>query len=81
MLNEHGLKQLFSIHTRDVYYAKEDNFDGMSENEMNCACIRIRYCQKLNSEEADFSENEKNEKGLDNQGLFDFHKTKFNNLP
>ena len=80
MLKEKGLKLVFGVHTRDVYYAKDDNFDGMSENEMKSACVRIRYCQKLNSEECDFSENEKKEKELIKQGykkVFDTSKLDF----
>lgn len=56
LLNEHGLKLVFSVNTHDVYYAKECNFDGMSENEMKNACVRLRYVQKLNSEENDFKD-------------------------
>ena len=42
------------IYTHDFYYAKECNFDHMSENEIKNACIRLRYCQKLNAEENAF---------------------------
>jgi len=79
-LNDYGLKLLFSIHTRDVYYTKEENFDGLSENEIKSACVRIRYCQKLNSEESDFKENVKKEKELIKKGykkVFDTSKLDF----
>ena len=80
LLKEHGLKLVFSIHTHDVYYSKDSNFDGMSENQMKNACVRLRYCQKLNSEESDFSDNEKKEKELIKQGykkVFDTSKLDF----
>ena len=80
LLNEHGLKLVFSVNTHDVYYAKECNFDGMSENEMKNACVRLRYVQKLNSEENDFKDIIKKEKELIKQGfkkVFDTSKLDF----
>jgi len=80
MLNEKGLKLIFSIYTHDIYYAKECNFDGMSENEIKNACVRIRYCQKLNAEESNFKENTKKEKDLIKKGykkVFDTSKLDF----
>ena len=80
LLNEHGLKLVYSIHTHDVYYTKDTYFDGMSENEMKSACIRIRYCQKLNYEENDLKKETKKEKELIKQGykkIFDTSKLDF----
>ena len=68
LLQEHGLKLVFSIHTHDVYYSKDSNFDGMSESQMKNACVRLRYCQKLNSEENDFKDIRKKENELIKQG-------------
>ena len=80
LLGEHGLNLVFSIHTHDVYYSKDDNFDGMSENQIKNACIRLRYCQKLNSKENDFKDIRKKEKELIKQGykkVFDTSKLDF----
>ena len=42
MLKEHGLDQVFSCETHDVYYTKEKSFEGLSENQIKNACVRIR---------------------------------------
>ena len=42
MLKRHGLKQVFSCITHDVYYTKEKSFHGLSENQIKNACVRIR---------------------------------------
>ena len=42
MLKRHGLKQVFSCTTHDVYYTKHKSFDGMTENQIKNACVRIR---------------------------------------
>jgi len=79
LLINHGLKLDCCCITRDVYYTKE-NLDGMSENEMKNACIRIRYFQKLNSEETDISEKQKEEDKLIDDGykkVFDTEKLDF----
>ena len=80
MLNNHGLKLLFSVHTRDVYYSKQDNFDGLSENNIKNSCVRIRYVQKINDDENSFKDNLKKEKELLKRGykkVFDTSKLDF----
>ncbi len=42
MLKEHGLKQVFSCETKDLYYTKESSFEGFSEKQIKDSCIRIR---------------------------------------
>lgn len=42
LLKEHGLNQVFSCVTRDVYYSKEKSFEGFSEKQIKDNCIRIR---------------------------------------
>ena len=74
------MKLAFSVNTHDVYYAKECNFDDMSENEMKNTCVRLRYVQKLNSEENDFKDIIKKEKELIKKGfkkVFDTNKLDF----
>lgn len=46
MLKKHGLKQVFSCKTRDVYFTKEKTFDGLTENQIKNSCIRIRNPQE-----------------------------------
>jgi hypothetical protein len=41
LLKEHGLSNDFNILTHDLYYTNRD-LEGMSENEMKNACIRLR---------------------------------------
>ena len=41
MLVSHGLSLSFACITHDIYYTKE-NLDGLSENQMKNACIRLR---------------------------------------
>jgi len=80
MLCDKGLKLLFSVYTRDVYYTKETDFNGLSENEIKRACIRIRYVEKINSITNEFKDNLKKEKELLKQGykkIFDTSKLDF----
>ena len=48
MLINSGLKLDYSCITRDIYYTK-DNLDGLTENQMKSACIRLRYCDSINA--------------------------------
>ena len=41
VLVSHGLTLSFACIARDIYYTKE-NLDGLSENQMKNACIRLR---------------------------------------
>ena len=83
MLTDNGLKLLFSCITHDVYYAKESDFEGLSENRIKNSCERIRYVRKLNSKEQktkEYTENKKKEKELVKKGyikVFDTTKLDF----
>ena len=50
LLTDHGLTQVFSCVTHDVYYTKNDSFDGMTENQIKNACVRIRNPKKSDRE-------------------------------
>ena len=47
LLINNGLKLKFCCITHDIYYTK-NNLDGLSENEMKKACVRIRYVNEIN---------------------------------
>lgn len=47
ILIKHGLNLDFACITHDIYYTKA-NLDGMTENEMKNACIRLRDVLALN---------------------------------
>ena len=42
IVTKHGLKLSWSCLTHDIYYTK-NNLDGLTENEMKRACIRLRF--------------------------------------
>ncbi len=42
MLVKHGLALSFACVTHDIYYTKEKSLDGLSENQMKNACVRLR---------------------------------------
>ena len=42
MLISHGLTLTFACITHDLYYTKKENLDGLTENQMKNACVRIR---------------------------------------
>lgn len=46
LLKNNGLENVFSVITHDIYYTNQ-SLDGMSENEMKNACIRLRNCSSL----------------------------------
>ncbi len=48
MLQKHGLKMVFACITHDLYYTKNANFDGLTENQIKNACVRLRVCNELN---------------------------------
>ncbi len=50
MLRQHGLKHVFSCTTHDVYYTKQKAFDGMTENQIKNACVRIRNPKSIDIE-------------------------------
>ena len=83
MLTDKGLQLLFSCITHDVYYARESDFDGLSENNIKSSCERIRYVRQLDSKEKktnQYKENKKKEKELVKQGyikVFDTTKIDF----
>ena len=43
ILKENGLVNDYNVITHDIYYSSKD-LNGLSENEMKCACIRLRSC-------------------------------------
>ena len=43
LLKNNGLVNDFNVKTHDIYYTNK-NLDGLSENEMKNACIRLRSC-------------------------------------
>ncbi len=47
MLISHGLKLNFACVTHDLYYTKEKSLDGLTENQMKKACIRIRKLEGM----------------------------------
>ena len=47
MLISHGLTLSFACVTHDLYYTKEKSLDGLTENQMKNACIRIRRLEGL----------------------------------
>ena len=47
MLQKRGLQLVFSCVTHDFYYAKDTNFDKLTENQIKNACVRLRICNKL----------------------------------
>ncbi len=46
MLLKHGLSLVYACATRDMYYTKQ-NLDGLTENQMKKACIRLRFSVKV----------------------------------
>ena len=50
LLNNNGLENTWNNEIHDTYYTKE-KLDGMTENEMKNACIRLRRNKKMNSNE------------------------------
>ena len=47
ILTQKGLELDFACITHDIYYTKA-NLDGITENEMKNACVRIREVLELN---------------------------------
>ena len=43
LLKNNGFDNDFNVITHDIYYTNK-NLDGLSENEMKNACIRLRSC-------------------------------------
>ncbi len=84
MLVSHGLYLSFACVTHDLYYTKEKSLDGLTENQMKNACVRLRKLEgiigvnkdpKVEDEEIKAKENE-----LVNQGyrkIFDTIKIDF----
>lgn len=66
LLKKHGLKQVFTCTTHDVYYSKIKNFDGFTENQIKNNCIRIRNPQA----------NDKKETKLISEGYYKVFDTK-----
>lgn len=67
LLVKNGLRLDFSCVTHDIYYTKE-NLEGLSENQMKNACVRLRYCDGINQEHKDKSELLNKEKELISEG-------------
>ena len=47
ILINHGLNLSFACVTHDLYYTKENSLDGLTENQMKKACIRIRKLEGI----------------------------------
>lgn len=47
LLTSNGLKLDFSCITHDIYYTN-NSLEGLTENQMKKACIRLRFCNGLN---------------------------------
>ena len=63
LLKTNGCKNTWNNEIHDTYYTKE-KLDGMTENEMKNACIRLRRYKKINSDE-------KEKVGFQNLVLYD----------
>ncbi len=42
MLQKHGFELVFACITHDLYYAKNKDFDGLTEKQIKDSCIRLR---------------------------------------
>lgn len=81
MLQKRGLQLVFSCVTHDFYYAKDTNFDNLTENQIKNACVRLRICNKLDKPLHSNKKILKQEQELIKQGYkkvfdtikFDFH--------
>ncbi len=71
MLIRHGLNLQFACVTHDLYYTKE-NLDGLSENQMKNACVRLRNLEGVigvnKDPKSDIDKIKKQEKELISQG-------------
>ena len=86
MLQKHGLELVFACITHDLYYSETTNFDGLTENQMKNACVRLRLSGGLINETSSAKNKQisKQEKELIKQGYikvfdtikFDFHYAK-----
>ncbi|MBE6152716.1 MAG: hypothetical protein E7166_00620 [Firmicutes bacterium] len=79
LLENHGLKLVFSCITQDLYYTK-DNLEGMTENQIKNHCIRLRICNALNKENNNTDKIYEKEKELITDGykkVFDTKKIDF----
>ncbi len=68
MLIKHGLNLQFACVTHDLYYTKEKTLNGLSENQMKNACIRLRNLEgvigKNKDRKTDIKKIQKQEKEL-----------------
>ena len=46
LMKSKGLDNVYTVITHDIYYTNR-NLDGMTENELKCACIRLRNVCKI----------------------------------
>ena len=42
LLKNNGLSLVFKCKTHDIYFSKNKNFDGLTENQIKNSCIRLR---------------------------------------
>ena len=81
MLQKHGLELIFACTTHDLYFAKNPNFDGLTEKQIKDACTRLRFSNKINTPPIANAKIKKQEQELKKQGYtkvfdtikFDFH--------
>lgn len=58
MLQKHGLELVFACVTHDLYYAKNTNFENLTERQIKDRCVRLRMSgSEVNTKS--FVENEK----------------------
>lgn len=50
ILKEHGARNVYNCETHDIYYTN-NNLDGLTENQMKNACIRVRNPREDSDEE------------------------------
>jgi len=80
MLINHGLRLVFTCITHDIYYTKQ-NLDGLTENEMKNACVRLRFIERVNTKQDEQVDLLKKEQELIKEGytkVFDTIKIDFN---
>lgn len=69
MLIKHGLTLNFACVTHDLYYTKEKNFDGMTENEIKNCCVRIRKLEGIIGVNKDKTKSDEEIKNKENELL------------
>ena len=74
LLKRNGLINDYNVITHDIYYTNQD-LNGMSENEMKCACIRLRSCNDSDFKVQNNLIHELDISNVDSNSLAEFEKT------